>query len=431
MLPLVMFGSDCRNNCGDCTPKEAFKLLYMWKSLYRTLPYNRQLQALFFSGLNEKRYWMQWLVLEEIVPLPSLLLPGRKIADIWGMPQDLLHEKYKDETSEDAAVSIYKYTWKGLHSLALLHHGDYMKLQAHVIAKQSSEWNDDLVRLYREYRKYRFEWIFSYWIFGLSKCCARQLQKIYLWWQRYDAKKTCRWGSSDCDVRYLATLHNITEDFWNGKLVPYDESIGIQTLENYFSMCRSLLAWISGRKWGSYKQKKVYKETLEGVYHVLKSEMQESLINHSQFWLTAKLQMFRICKLEETAGNYVNWNIIDSLPHYKLFMNSGNPLYLAHIRGFLVRKWMINNWIIQEENHWVSNILPDSLFRLLEYDTKILADTLHGDSSEAYLSRLIWLYLHSGEQIYMEALKGFVYDCAYASYSVQLHESASLACIGF
>lgn len=32
---------------------------------------------------------------------------------------------------------------------------------------------------------------------------------------------------------------------------------GIQTVENYFSMCKSLVAWILGRDWGRLKRKKV------------------------------------------------------------------------------------------------------------------------------------------------------------------------------
>lgn len=34
-------------------------------------------------------------------------------------------------------------------------------------------------------------------------------------------------------------------------------STGIQTVENYFSMCKSLVAWILGRDWGKLKRKKV------------------------------------------------------------------------------------------------------------------------------------------------------------------------------
>lgn len=57
----------------------------------------------------------------------------------------------------------------------------------------------------------------------------------------------------------------------------------------------------------------------------------------------------------------------------------------------------------------------------------VFAESLHGDTVGAHLSRLIWLYLHSGQQFYMDAMKGFVYECAYASYTSQIYESASIA----
>ncbi|KAM9316656.1 uncharacterized protein PAF06_007714 [Gastrophryne carolinensis] len=429
----VTFGSGFRTGCGDCSPKEAFKLLYMWSKLYRSLPYNRQLQDLFFSGAPPKRYWLQWLALQEIVPLPPIQLPDHQILEVWGIAQDLLDEKNKvtEESLAETQGLVFKYEWKELHTLALSYHGDYSKVQSHVLQKMSSECHDDLARLYRQYSSNRFQWLFSYWLFGLSKSCARQLQRIYLWWQKFDKKKVSRWGSSDCDVKYLASLHDITVDFWNGNLASRDENTGIQTVENYFSMCKSLLAWILGRKWGRFKQKKVYKDTLKGVYRTLKLDMQVSAVSHDQFWTAAKVQMYRICSLEEIAGNYVNWKLIDSLPCYRLFMATGEPLYLEQIKGFLFRKQLVSNWVLREENMWVSSLLPESLFQLLEYDTKIYEERLHGDTVGAHLSRLIWLYLHSGQQLYMDAMKGFVYECAYASYTAQIYESASLPCVSF
>ncbi|XP_069830298.1 uncharacterized protein [Dendropsophus ebraccatus] len=424
---MVAFGLYFRTGGADCSSKEAFKLLYMWKKLYRTLPYNRQLQDLFFSGLPPKKYWVHWLTLEEMVPLPPVQFPAPEIKEIWGITNDLLDEKHKDESLEEVQDSVYKYDWKELHSLALLHHGDYSNVQLHVLKKLSSECHEDLEWLYCQYNANRFQWLFSYWLFGLSKSCAKQLQRIYLWWQRFDKKKVAHWGSADSDVKYLASLHYITEDFWNGNLANGDENMGIQTVENYFSMCRSLLAWILGRKWGKFKQKKVYKDALEGVYRMLKDELHVSLVNHDQFWIAAKVQMSRICSLEKIAGNYVNWKIIDVLPCYRMFMATGESFYLEQIKGFLFRKQLINNWILQEENYWVSSLLPESLFQLLEYDTKIYEESLHGDTVGAHLSRLIWLYLHSGQQLYMDAMKGFVYECAYASYAAQIYESASLA----
>ncbi|XP_040286018.1 uncharacterized protein LOC120999211 [Bufo bufo] len=422
------FGSGFRMGCAGCAPKQAFKLLYMWRKLYKTLPYNRQLQDLFFSGLLPKKYWVQWLTLEEIVPLPSVQLPGHEIEEIWGITKDLLDEKHKvaEESLEVVHDTVYKYEWKELHKMALLHHREYTNVQSYVLKRMSSEYCD-LERHYCEYSTNRFQWLFSYWLFGLSKSCGKQLQRIYLWWQRFDKRIVSRWGSTDSDVKYLASLHYITDDFWNGKLANGDEHLGIQSVENYFSMCRSLLAWILGRKWGRFKQKKVYKDALEGVYRMLKHELQVSMVNHDKFWIAAKVQMSRICSLEKIAGNYVNWKIIDVLPCYRMFMSSGDSFYLEQIKGFLFRKQLINNWILQEENFWVSSLLPECLFQLLEYDTKIYEENLHGDTVGSHLSRLIWLYLHSGQQLYMDAIKGFVYECAYASYASQIYESVSLA----
>ncbi|GAA6090548.1 uncharacterized protein si:dkeyp-114g9.1 isoform X1 [Tachysurus ichikawai] len=36
---------------------------------------------------------------------------------------------------------------------------------------------------------------------------------------------------------------------------------------------------------------------------------------------------------------------------------------------------------------------------------ELLTRSLHGASASAQLSRLVWLYLHSGEQLYMEGVK--------------------------
>lgn len=48
--------------------------------------------------------------------------------------------------------------------------------------------------------------------------------------------------------------------------------------------------------------------------------MQETLIEHERFWQVAKVQMTRVCTLEETAANYVNWKMIETLPYYKLVL---------------------------------------------------------------------------------------------------------------
>ncbi|XP_053568135.1 uncharacterized protein LOC128657752 [Bombina bombina] len=417
----VTFGSAFRNNCMDYTPKEAYKLLFVWGKLYKTLPYNRQLQDLLFSGIPPQKYWVQWLALEEMIPLPPIHLSAKEIEEIWGIKKELLDEKHKESDHPS-----FKYEWRELHNLALQYHGEYSKIQSHVLQKMSSESHSELEWLYCQYQKFRFQWLFSYWLFGLSKSCARQLQRIYLWWKRHNKSKVPCWGARNCDVKYLASLHYITSDYWNGKLANGDENIGIQTVENYFSMCKSLLAWILGRKWGRHKQKKVYTDTLDGVYRMLKAEMHISLITHEQFWMAAKVQMLRVCRLESTAGNYVNWRLIDSLPCYRLYMMTGDQFYLKQINSFLIRKQLIKNWVYQEENLWVRNLLPDGVFQLLEYDTKIFEEWLHGDTAAAQISRLIWLYLHSGQQLYMEALKGLVYECAYMNYVSQIFESSNI-----
>ncbi|KAJ1152241.1 hypothetical protein NDU88_005018 [Pleurodeles waltl] len=411
--------------CENYTPQEAFRLLYMWHRLYRTLPYNRQMQDLFFSGAPPSKYWMQWLVLEEMVPLPSIQLPAQEIQDVWGLSEEFLEEKHKvmDETSIECT---FKYEWREMYTLTMKYYSSFSDLQRHVLSKLTTESHEELDWLFGQYNRFRFQWLFTYWLFGLSKSCAKQLQRIFLWWKRFNKQKVSSWGKKDCNVQYLASLHHITSDFWNGRLAKGDENLGIQTVENYFSMCKSLSVWILGRNWGRLKQKKVYEDTLEGVYRSLKLELQLSVVDHAQFWQLAKVQMTRVCKLEETAANYVNWRLIDSLPSYRLYMMSGNQTYLDQIRGFLMRKRLVNNWLLKEENAWVRCLLPEDLLLLLEYDTKLCEGQLHGDTLSAHLSRIIWIYLHSNQQLYMEAMKGFVFECAHASYMSQIYESGSI-----
>ena len=61
----------------------------------------------------------------------------------------------------------------------------------------------------------------------------------------------------------------------------------------------------------------VYEDTLAGVYLVLRREAWEGSVDHQRFWEVAKSQMSRVCTLEETAANYVNWKMIENLPYYK------------------------------------------------------------------------------------------------------------------
>lgn len=266
--------------------------------------------------------------------------------------------------------------------------------------------------MYHQYVQCRFQWLFTYWLFRQPTPYNKQLRSIFLQWKKHSKRKVSTWGETLCDVRYLASLHPITKDYWRGRLARGDESLGIQTVGNYFSMCKSLVAWILGRDWGRLKRRKVYEDTLEGVYLLLRREMQETLIEHERFWQVAKVQMSRVCTLEETAANYVNWKMIETLPYYKLYLVSGNSVYLDHVQGFLRRKRLIRDWIYQEENTWARQLLPESLYTLLEFDTKISQESLHGDSVCAQLSRVMWLYLNSGQQEYLEELKAMVLHCA-------------------
>uniref|UniRef100_A0A8C4RKN0 Si:dkeyp-114g9.1 n=1 Tax=Erpetoichthys calabaricus TaxID=27687 RepID=A0A8C4RKN0_ERPCA len=338
----ALFGVSFRTS--PVSPKDAFRLLFMWRKLYQMLPCNRHFQKKLLAEFPPPRYWIQWLVLEERVPLPPVKLPDFEIEYIWGVKKECFDETHKED-SETCTGYIFKYDWKELYHLTLLHHGSFGNLLLHVLNRQ------------------------------------------------------------------------------NGN--------GIQTLENYFSMCKSLVAWILGRDWGRLKRRKVYHDTLEGVYRVLKTEMRTSLIDHDHFWQVAKVQMARVCKLEETAVNYVNWKMIDSGPYYRLYLVSGNSIYLEHIKGFLRRKRLISDWFLQDENLWVRHLLSEELCQLLEFDTKILEGSLHGDTLSAHLSRIIWLYLHSGQELYMDAVKGFVLECAgarlkfYSSVNTGFYSSSS------
>lgn len=63
--------------------------------------------------------------------------------------------------------------------------------------------------------------------------------------------------------------------------------------------------------------RQVYEDTLRGVYRLLRREMLDSLVARDRFWQVAKMQMCRVCTLAETAVNYVNWKMIETLPYYK------------------------------------------------------------------------------------------------------------------
>ncbi|XP_016329712.1 uncharacterized protein LOC107678821, partial [Sinocyclocheilus anshuiensis] len=312
------------------TAKTAFRLVFMWRSLFRNIHCNRAFQEKLFVEipLAPHKYWIQWLVLEESVPLPSVRLPCSDVEKLWGITADLFQDKLHEKTED---CDNLKFEWRELYHLALKHHGSVSLVFQHVLRQHQNS--------------------------------------------------------------------------------------GIQTVGNYFSMCKSLVAWILGRDWGRLKRRKVYEDTLEGVYLLLRREMQETLIEHERFWQVAKVQMTRVCTLEETAANYVNWKMIESLPYYKLYLVSGNSVYLDHVQGFLRRKRLIWDWIYLEENGWARQLLPESLYTLLEFDTKISQESLHGDCVTAQLSRLMWLYLNSGQELFLQALKGMVLQCAQACLS--------------
>ncbi|XP_072531460.1 uncharacterized protein [Salminus brasiliensis] len=392
--------------------KTAFRLVFMWRTLFRNIHCNRSLQEKLFTEVPfpPRAYWSQWLVLEECVPLPSARLSCSDVEKLWGISRDLFKEKLQGKKEEGEPL---KFEWRELYSLALGHHGSAAMVFRHVLAQHQSNDHSELESMYHQYTQCRFQWLFTYWLFRQPAPFNRQLRAIFLQWRKHSKKKVATWGETLCDVRYLASLHPITRDYWRGHLAQGDENVGIHTVGNYFSMCKSLVAWILGRDWGRLKRRKVYEDTLEGVYILLKREMRESLVEHERFWQVAKVQMSRVCTLEETAANYVNWKMIETLPYYKLYLVSGNGVYLEHVKGFLRRKRMVHNWIFLEENAWLRQLLPDELYTLLEFDTKIAQDSLHGTSGSAQLSRLIWLYLHSGQQLYLEAVKGMVLQCAH------------------
>ncbi|KAM6964806.1 uncharacterized protein FYW47_007127 [Aplochiton taeniatus] len=398
---------------GTCsaTAKDSFRLMFMWKTLYRNLHCNRSLQDKLFAEVPfpPHQYWTQWLVLEERVPLPSVRLPALDIESLWGIPKQILDSRVEEEDD------LLKFEWKELYTIARGHHGSKAKIFEFVLTQQQSNDHGELETMYHQYTQCRFQWLFSYWLFRQPPPFNRQLRAIFLHWRRHQKRKVATWGETLCDVRYLASLHPITDDFWRGTLARGDETVGIQSVENYFSMCKSLVAWVLGRDWGRLKRRKVYEDTLAGVYLLLRRELQEGPVNHQRFWHLAKVQMGRVCTLEETAVNYVNWRMIEKLPYYKLFMVSGNPVYLSHVQSYLRRKRLVHDWIHQDQNTWVRSLLPDHLYTLLEYDNKILQDSLHGDDMLAQLSRVVWLFLNSGQQLYLEAVKGLVLQCAYAA----------------
>ncbi|XP_028809239.1 uncharacterized protein LOC114763635 [Denticeps clupeoides] len=400
---------------GPVSAKEAFRLLFMWKALFTNLHCNRVFQERLLpeNPLHPHKYWVQWLVLEENVPLPSVRLPCDEIEALWGIDRGLLEKKLQEKSGEGF---LLRFEWKELHGLALLHHGGAERVHQHVLDQHKHNDHGELERLYAQYSRCRFQWLFTFWLFRQPPAPSRQLRCIYLQWKRHDKRKVSSWGETLCDVHYLASLHHVTADYWRGHLAQGDEAVGIQTVDNYFSMCKSLVAWVLGRDWGKLKRRKVYEDTLTGVYLLLRREMRDRLVERERFWAVAKVQMSRVCALEEAALNYANWRMVETLPYYKLFLISGNSIYLDHVQGFLRRKRLIQDWIYQDENTWAREALAEELFSLLQFHTKISQDGLHGDSVTAQLSRLVWLFLHSGQQMYLDGVKEMVFRFAQESW---------------
>lgn len=84
----------------------------------------------------------------------------------------------------------------------------------------------ELVTMYHQYVQCRFQWLFSYWLFRQPAPFDRQLRAIFLQWRRHSKQKVANWGGTLCDVRYLASLHPITDDYWRGDLAGGDETVG-------------------------------------------------------------------------------------------------------------------------------------------------------------------------------------------------------------
>ena len=87
----------------SASAKNAFCLLFMWRALFRNLHCNRSLQEKLFAEIPNPphKYWIQWLVLEENVPLPSVRLPCIEIEPLWGVDQDVLETKIKGMVTLD------------------------------------------------------------------------------------------------------------------------------------------------------------------------------------------------------------------------------------------------------------------------------------------------------------------------------------------
>ncbi len=83
-----------------------------------------------------------------------------------------------------------------------------------------------LESMYRQYVQCRFQWLFTYWLFRQPAPYDKQLRSIFLQWKKHRKRKVTTWGETLCDVRYLASLHPITKDYWRGRLARGDESIG-------------------------------------------------------------------------------------------------------------------------------------------------------------------------------------------------------------
>lgn len=85
----------------------------------------------------------------------------------------------------------------------------------------------ELESMYHQYVQCRFQWLFTYWLFRQPAPYNKQLRSIFLQWKKHSKRKVATWGETLCDVRYLASLHPITKDYWRGRLARGDETLGM------------------------------------------------------------------------------------------------------------------------------------------------------------------------------------------------------------
>lgn len=86
--------------------------------------------------------------------------------------------------------------------------------------------HEELETMFHEYAECRFQWHFRHWLFKQQPPFNHQLRAIFLQWCKHKRRKVAKWGTPTCDVEYLASLHPITEDYWQGRLADGEETVG-------------------------------------------------------------------------------------------------------------------------------------------------------------------------------------------------------------